>query len=535
MRIDHRSSRVRRPWPGWCGALLGSGRAARGDVTGAVAGPAVGAAGSYEILRGRVHGEVDPTDRRNAIIQDVPLAPRNGQGRAEYVATFALARPVDLAGVGHAGLLGSESRQRIGASVSRRPRLGRQRLAGRSAADSGQADDRRTRRKQRRRLDDHRPGAPAVRQRGARLDYPADPPRDDRQPAAGVSTRRPRAARRAPDQRGQRDRRRCPARRPRGAARRLGARRLPHRAVSRDTRRDAAVREGRFRPEAALSAVLHRAGSAGARHRPGGDARHHGVLPRRRRGRAGHAEPGRRRHPPRGRDRRLAVGELHPHVHPSRLQRRRRRARDLGRRVPADRGAPDADQRALRRAGRRCRAVRGGQRAGDLVGWLRGSDRRRQRASLLDRCTASRTCPKIIEAFGSAEFWGLRMSPDLVGTDARTGHPAAGPRPPLLLSRHDARRWTRRLRDRRRPGAAWLHASGQPEPAGGHDAGADARARRLGRPRHRAARQPLSAPGPGRAGGAGGGGGRVRAHPRRTRSGAPAEPVPRTSSARGWC
>ncbi len=49
--------------------------------------------------------------------------------------------------------------------------------------------------------------------------------------------------------------------------------------------------------------------------------------------------------------------------------------------------------------------------------------RRRRRASLLDRCTASRTCPKIVEAFGSAEFWGLRMSPDLVGTDARSDIP----------------------------------------------------------------------------------------------------------------
>lgn len=49
--------------------------------------------------------------------------------------------------------------------------------------------------------------------------------------------------------------------------------------------------------------------------------------------------------------------------------------------------------------------------------------RGRPRASLLDRCTTTRTCPKIIEAFGSAEFWGLRMSPDLIGTDARADIP----------------------------------------------------------------------------------------------------------------
>ena len=39
-------------------------------------------------------------------------------------------------------------------------------------------------------------------------------------------------------------------------------------------------------------------------------------------------------------------------------------------------------------------------------------------ASLLDRCAASHTCPKVIEAFGASEFWGLRMSPGLIGTDA---------------------------------------------------------------------------------------------------------------------
>ena len=39
-------------------------------------------------------------------------------------------------------------------------------------------------------------------------------------------------------------------------------------------------------------------------------------------------------------------------------------------------------------------------------------------ASMLDRCRASHTCPKIFETFGSSEFWGLRMSPNLVGTKA---------------------------------------------------------------------------------------------------------------------
>jgi hypothetical protein len=56
-----------------------------------------GKAGAYEIIRGRVHGEVDPGDRRNRIIQDIELAPRNSHGKIEYVATFALAKPIDAA------------------------------------------------------------------------------------------------------------------------------------------------------------------------------------------------------------------------------------------------------------------------------------------------------------------------------------------------------------------------------------------------------------------------------------------------------
>jgi hypothetical protein len=37
-------------------------------------------------------------------------------------------------------------------------------------------------------------------------------------------------------------------------------------------------------------------------------------------------------------------------------------------------------------------------------------------AGILDRCTVSHTCPKIIEHFGSAEVWGLKLTPEWVGT-----------------------------------------------------------------------------------------------------------------------
>src|SRR5688500_13755161 len=60
-------------------------------------GQPAGAAGPFELIRGRIHGEVDPRDLHNVIIQDLGLAPRNARGKVEYVATFALAKPVDLA------------------------------------------------------------------------------------------------------------------------------------------------------------------------------------------------------------------------------------------------------------------------------------------------------------------------------------------------------------------------------------------------------------------------------------------------------
>jgi len=44
-------------------------------------------------------------------------------------------------------------------------------------------------------------------------------------------------------------------------------------------------------------------------------------------------------------------------------------------------------------------------------------------AGILDRCTATNTCPKIVEHFGSAEVWALKLTPEWVGTDAKTDLP----------------------------------------------------------------------------------------------------------------
>ncbi len=59
--------------------------------------PAFAAVGAYDVIKGRAYGELDPADRRNAIIQDLNLAPRNARGRVAYVTTFTLARPSNSA------------------------------------------------------------------------------------------------------------------------------------------------------------------------------------------------------------------------------------------------------------------------------------------------------------------------------------------------------------------------------------------------------------------------------------------------------
>ena len=44
-------------------------------------------------------------------------------------------------------------------------------------------------------------------------------------------------------------------------------------------------------------------------------------------------------------------------------------------------------------------------------------------AGILDRCTSTKTCPKVIEHFGSAEVWALKLTPEWVGADAKADLP----------------------------------------------------------------------------------------------------------------
>jgi Alpha/beta hydrolase domain len=64
-------------------------------------GRTFGAIGAYEKLVGRAFGEVDPNDPRNAVIVDIANAPKNAHGMVEYDTDFMILKPVDLAKGNH--------------------------------------------------------------------------------------------------------------------------------------------------------------------------------------------------------------------------------------------------------------------------------------------------------------------------------------------------------------------------------------------------------------------------------------------------
>ena len=56
-----------------------------------------GAAGRYERLVGRFHGELDPAATQNSGIVNIDRAPRNARGLVEYSADFRILKPIDMA------------------------------------------------------------------------------------------------------------------------------------------------------------------------------------------------------------------------------------------------------------------------------------------------------------------------------------------------------------------------------------------------------------------------------------------------------
>ena len=63
----------------------------------AFGGESFGAAGAYQHVTARVEGELDPADPRNAVIQDLDLAPRNASGMVRYETEVELLKPADQA------------------------------------------------------------------------------------------------------------------------------------------------------------------------------------------------------------------------------------------------------------------------------------------------------------------------------------------------------------------------------------------------------------------------------------------------------
>ena len=59
-------------------------------------GQSYGAVGQYERVYGRAYGELNPNDSHNTIITDLKLAPKNANGMVEYNMTFSMQKPIDM-------------------------------------------------------------------------------------------------------------------------------------------------------------------------------------------------------------------------------------------------------------------------------------------------------------------------------------------------------------------------------------------------------------------------------------------------------
>ena len=448
-----------------CVAGVGAARQARvkkividKKVSPAFDGASFGAAGQYETLAGRAFGELDPNDPHNAIITDIHLAPKNANGKVEYMATFFLVKPIDMSKSSH--LMWHDVPNRGGRITI----VAAERTDGDIGLSSGWQGD--------------NSGATVP---GANNDYVVVPiaKNPDGSPITGLvmgrivnasgvdsqpmivhsnpvpykpvtlDTTQATLTTHASETIDGRS-----ARRPTIREHRLGVGELQRdQSVPGHARPDADLPEERLRSRAALSGRLHGQGSVRARDRLR-------RVPRRRR--------------------------------PS---SRTQTQDDDGTPNPVATGSPGSSAAAVRSRATSCAAflhlgfnqdeagrkvydgawpIIAGRRValnfrfampdGVLKLYEAGSEgpqwwapwpdpvRGLPARGILDRCTASNTCPKIIEHFGAAEVWGLKLSPEWVGTAADARHPAAGQRAPVLHPEHPARRRRRRLqRQSRRP------------------------------------------------------------------------------------
>src|SRR5262245_50916712 len=382
-------------------------------------GQSFGAAGPFEIIRGRIHGEVDPADRRNAIIQDLALAPKNARGRVEYIATFALAKPVDL--TKSSGVLVYAVVNRGNGTASASPQGHMSLVSGWQGDVVTTANNQTIKVPVARnrdgspitglvlaRFNDIAPGTNTI---GIRLssmgaDPPVYPPATIDQASATLTM----ATAAGP---GGLERGGVPV--PRSAWAFADCRTTPFPGTPDPAR--LCVKDG-FDPSklyelvyTAKDPLVLGIGLAATRDivsffrnaardesgtaNPVASAIHHAIA-------IGYSQSGNfiKTFVHLGFNDDLAGRMVWEGVFP----------RIAARQTPMNfRFALPGGAATLYEPG-----------SEGVLWWSRYDDRIRGRAaaSLFDRCSATKTCPKVIEAFGSSEFWGLRMSPGLIGTDA---------------------------------------------------------------------------------------------------------------------
>jgi hypothetical protein len=383
------------------------------------AGQPAGAAGPFELIRGRIHGEVDPKDPHNAIIQDLGLAPRNARGKVEYVATFALAAPVDLTKASHVLLYQVVNRGNGQATANAEgditlvsgwqgdviPTAINQTIVVPVARNKdGSAVTGRVIA----RLFDLADGAHSAPIRLASLGAPQPYlPADLAQREATLTWHT------SENYAGQQDARQTVPRATWGFADCENApwpgKPDPSRICVKDgfradrlyelvyTAKDPLVLGvGLAATRDIVSFFRHAKADASGTPNPVAGVVAHAIG-------IGDSQSG---------------NFIRTFVHLGFNQ-------DTANRIVWDGAFPRI---AARQTPINLRFGLPGGAAGmyepgsdGVVWWTRYADKARglKAAGLLDRCTATKSCPKIVEAFGSSEFWGLRMSPDLIGTDAK--------------------------------------------------------------------------------------------------------------------
>ena len=458
----------------------------------AYGGRSFGDAGPYERITGRAFGELDPQDPHNTIINDIDLAPRNARNRVEYVATFSLWKPVDLAKASGVLIYAVPNRgNRIllpAFSVGGDPgdgfffKRGDIILYSGWQGDvrrAGRRDDHRAGGQEPRRVEHHRPRPRPVQQHAGRRDDPFAP--------HGSAPASPGTSRATLTRRASEDGAVVPVAPADWAF--ADCRTAPFPGTPDPTRLSI---KGGFDP-AYLYELTYTTkdppvlGVGLAATRDIVSFFRHAA-----RDDEGAANPlagGRSRtSSPRG-SRRRATSSRRSSTSAS-TRTSPAASSGTGRTTTSPAASSRSTSASPGRAGRRpstspaARACSGGASTGTRP--------RPPTAGLLDRCRASGTVPKVFETFGSAEFWGLRMSPGLVGTKADRDIPL-----PTNVRRYYFPGTTHGGGPggfgTARQGVGPLRTARQPQPAAGDDAGADGRPDRLGRQGHRPAAEPLPA------------------------------------------